>query len=38
MDIYASALSPALDIGTGCYILVVGKRRMYGNFELTENK
>lgn len=25
MDIYTSALSPALDIGTGCYLLVVGE-------------
>lgn len=25
MDIYSSTLSPALDIGTGCYLLVLGK-------------
>lgn len=26
MDIYASALPPAVDIGTGCYLLVIGKK------------
>lgn len=28
MDIYSSTLSPALDIGTGCYLLVIGKPRV----------
>lgn len=27
MDIYSSTLSPALDIGTGCYLLAIGKTR-----------
>ncbi|XP_056872221.1 opsin 8, group member b [Takifugu flavidus] len=31
MDIYSSALSPALDIGTGCFILVVGVLSIIGN-------
>ncbi|KAM4712631.1 opsin 8, group member b [Anableps anableps] len=31
MDIYASALSPALDIGTGCYLLVVTVLSIVGN-------
>ena len=25
MDVYASTLSPALDIGTGCYLLIISK-------------
>ncbi|XP_038141952.1 opsin 8, group member b [Cyprinodon tularosa] len=31
MDIYASALSPALDIGTGCYLLVLTVLSVVGN-------
>ncbi|XP_070844093.1 opsin 8, group member b [Chaetodon trifascialis] len=31
MDIYASALSPALDIGAGCYLLVIGVLSIMGN-------
>ncbi|XP_024147222.1 opsin 8, group member b [Oryzias melastigma] len=31
MDIYASALSPALDIGTGCYLLVLTVLSVIGN-------
>lgn len=27
MDMYSSTLSPALDIGTGCYLLAIGKTR-----------
>ncbi|GAA6224495.1 opsin-5-like [Lates japonicus] len=31
MDIYASTLSPALDIGTGCYLLFVAVLSIIGN-------
>ncbi|MEQ2291520.1 hypothetical protein AMECASPLE_014138 [Ameca splendens] len=31
MDVYASALSPALDIGTGCYLLVLTVLSIVGN-------
>ncbi|XP_037541253.1 opsin-5-like [Nematolebias whitei] len=31
MDLYASALSPALDIGTGCYLLVLTVFSIIGN-------
>ncbi|XP_026174873.1 opsin 8, group member b [Mastacembelus armatus] len=31
MDIYTSTLSPALDVGTGCYLLVVAVLSIMGN-------
>ncbi|XP_029966710.1 opsin 8, group member b [Salarias fasciatus] len=31
MDIYSSTLSPALDIGTGCYLLIVAVLSIVGN-------
>ncbi|XP_049446139.1 opsin 8, group member b [Epinephelus fuscoguttatus] len=31
MDIYASTLSPAMDIGTGCYLLVIAVLSIVGN-------
>ncbi|XP_070705970.1 opsin 8, group member b [Pempheris klunzingeri] len=31
MDVYTSTLSPALDIGTGCYLLVVAVLSIVGN-------
>lgn len=34
MDIYTSTLSPALDIGAGCYLLVIGEWKAVRNLEL----